>query len=286
MPPKISIVIPAYNRANVIGRAIKSVLLQTYDNFEIIVVDDGSTDNTKDIVESFADDRISYVCQKNSGAPVARNTGLKIAKGKYIAFLDSDDEWLPTFLEAALQKFNSDSDISCVYCLTGKIFDNQICLERDDYLEGYIYKEALEQGFITSPTFLICKKSCFDKIGEWDISLKCCQDDDICFRLAKYFKFGLVKEIQAVYHTDGGGQICSSASRLADGWLVLWEKYENEILVHCGKKVLAKHLDACFKRFRTLRNKDKIRYLSLKILKLEFTPKHLYNYLRSSILGR
>lgn len=255
-------------------------------NFEIIVVDDGSSDDTKNIVETFTDSRIKYIKQEHSGAPVARNTGLNIAGGNFIAFLDSDDEWLPTFLEAALNKFNEDSDISCVYCLTGKIVNGQIALEREDYLEGYIYKQALTQGYITAPSFLICKKSCFDAIGQWDVALNSCQDDDICFRLAKHFKFGLINEIHAIYHTDGGGQICSSAERIAEGWLVLWEKFENEVLLNCGRKVLVGHLSACFKRFRALRNKEKIKYLSYKILKLEFTPKHLYNYLRSNILGR
>jgi len=91
--PTVSVIIPTYNRAHTIGRAIKSVLNQTYQDFEIIVVDDGSTDNTEEVVKSFRDKRIRYIQhKKNKGAAAARNTGIKSAKGKYIAFQDSDDD--------------------------------------------------------------------------------------------------------------------------------------------------------------------------------------------------
>ncbi|HKK53946.1 MAG TPA: glycosyltransferase family A protein [Patescibacteria group bacterium] len=94
--PKISVIIPTYNRANFLPRAIKSVLNQTFKDFELIIVDDGSTDNTKEVINNYLknDDRIKYIYQQNSGGPPKpKNTGIKIAKGEYIAFLDSDDEW-------------------------------------------------------------------------------------------------------------------------------------------------------------------------------------------------
>ena len=92
--PMVSVIIPTFNRAHLIGRAIKSVLNQTYQDFEIIVIDDGSTDNTGEIIRSFTDKRIKYIkkYKKNKGISVARNIGIKVARGKYIALLDSDDE--------------------------------------------------------------------------------------------------------------------------------------------------------------------------------------------------
>ncbi len=90
---KISIVMPTFNRASTISRAINSIINQDYSNFELLIVDDGSTDNTKEIVDSFDDKRIKYIFQKNSGACKARNTGINKSSGEYIAFLDSDDEW-------------------------------------------------------------------------------------------------------------------------------------------------------------------------------------------------
>ena len=91
--PYFTIVIPSYNRGHIVGRAIESVLNQSYSDFEIIVVDDGSTDNTKEVVCQYLDSRINYFFQENSGVSAARNTGSKLAKGDYIAFIDSDDIW-------------------------------------------------------------------------------------------------------------------------------------------------------------------------------------------------
>ena len=106
--PTVSIIIPTYNRAHLIGRAIQSVLNQTYQNFEIIVVDDGSTDNTEEMIKEFQkhDKRIKYIRhEKNRGGAAARNTGIKVARGEYIAFQDSDDEWLPEKLEKQMDVF-------------------------------------------------------------------------------------------------------------------------------------------------------------------------------------
>ena len=104
--PTISVIIPTYNRADFIGRAIESVLDQTYQDFEIIVIDDGSKDNTENIVKSFDDTRITYIRLKdNKGAAVARNTGIGTARGKFIAFQDSDDEWLPQKLAKQMEVF-------------------------------------------------------------------------------------------------------------------------------------------------------------------------------------
>ena len=101
--PLVSVIIPTYNRAGVIKETINSIINQTYSNFEIIIVDDGSTDNTGDIIKTFQDDRIKYYWKKNTGLPSkARNVGLKHVNGEFIAFLDSDDIWLPKKIETQL----------------------------------------------------------------------------------------------------------------------------------------------------------------------------------------
>lgn len=98
--PFVSIVIPTYNRARFLGRLVRSVLNQTYKNFEVIVADDASTDDTAEIIKTFKDDRIRYIRhESNAGAAAARNTGIKASRGEYVAFQDSDDEWLPEKLE-------------------------------------------------------------------------------------------------------------------------------------------------------------------------------------------
>ena len=101
--PKLSVVIPLYNKAPYIERAIRSVLAQTFQDFEIIVVDDGSTDNGAEIIKNYDDSRIRLIRQKNQGPGVARNVGLQMASGSYVSFLDADDEWLPSFIEKGVE---------------------------------------------------------------------------------------------------------------------------------------------------------------------------------------
>lgn len=110
--PKVSVIIPTYNRGFIIRKSIDSVLKQTFEDFELIIVDDGSTDNTKEVVNSYGDSRIRYIYQGNSGACAARNKGISVAQGNYISFHDSDDEWFPTKLEIQLSMLErTDADI-------------------------------------------------------------------------------------------------------------------------------------------------------------------------------
>lgn len=115
--PTVSVILPTYNRAHLLERAIQSVLDQTYPDFEIIVVDDASIDNTVNIIKGIINERIRYIRhEKNKGAAAARNTGIKLAKGKYIAFQDSDDEWLRDKLEKQIKIFETVSpEVGVVY---------------------------------------------------------------------------------------------------------------------------------------------------------------------------
>src|SRR6476659_9169501 len=105
MKPAVSIIIPTYNRGYILPVAIQSVLTQTNGSWELLVVDDGSTDDTEKAIETFQDSRIRYFKQENRGQAVARNAGLEKAKGDWIAFLDSDNELLPDFIDEALKAF-------------------------------------------------------------------------------------------------------------------------------------------------------------------------------------
>lgn len=117
--PLVSAVIPTFNRANFIGHTIKSVLEQSYKNIEIIVVDDASTDNTRDIVRNFSDPRIIYIClDNNSGPSIARNTGVRSAKGRFVAFLDSDDAWYPQKIELQIAAIKQQALPDNIVCYT------------------------------------------------------------------------------------------------------------------------------------------------------------------------
>ena len=280
--PLCSVIIPTYNRERVIGKTIQSVLNQTNQDFEIIVVDDGSKDNTRAAVAGFNSKKITYYYQQNQGAQVARNFGLSKAKGEYVCFLDSDDLWLPTFLEEIYKAFQHDGEVGCVYCWLGSMENGQILTGIKYNLSGYIYRDALKQGYITQPSGLMIKKRCFDVIGTWDESFCASQDDDICFRLAKEFKFGLIEKVLVIINGEyegGENRIGASSIRVAKGWWTLWNKFEKDVLELCGKKVVAKHFLECASYFYRAGVLDKCEeaikkavsyYGSINNLKLDF----------------
>jgi glycosyltransferase involved in cell wall biosynthesis len=166
----VSVIVPTYNRAKILPRSIESVLKQTYKNLEVIIVNDASTDTTEKITKRFIkqDKRIIYKKHiKNRGGAAARNTGIKIAKGKYVAFLDSDDEWMPTKIKKQLDLFSKIPDsfglVSCYYT----IFDHRLKRKRvyKKLGRGDLYSFFL-RGFCPSTTSLVLvKKEVFKKIG-------------------------------------------------------------------------------------------------------------------------
>ncbi len=247
-----SVVIPTYNRRHVISRAINSVLSQSYRNIELIVVDDGSEDDTKGLfIDNKEFESILYHYVNHGGAQKARNAGLNLAHGEYVLFLDSDDELLPTCIDMMVNEYNSDHSIDSVYGLTGlKNADGSLRLARNDFLKGNVYKEVLEQGYLTSSSFISMRRSIFKEIGDWDELLPSSQDDDMCFRIAKNFKIGFIDEIIGIYGVGAGNQIGGSRKRVATGWWMLWNKYEKDVISYCGKDVLIKHFKECAERFK------------------------------------
>ena len=205
----ISVIIPTYNRAHLIAKAISSVLDQTYHDFELIVVDDGSTDNTMEVINGFNDPRIRYIRHdKNKGAAAARNTGIKAAIGSYIAFQDSDDEWLPDKLEKQLQAFNDASPkVGVVYSGVWRIVEgNKIIYtgypdkKKED---GDLHYSLLKKGTIYLQSAMI-KKECFDKAGMFDEEIPAAEDWELWIRISKYYHFKYVKEpLTQIYYTPG-----------------------------------------------------------------------------------
>ncbi|MCC9137341.1 glycosyltransferase family 2 protein [Pontibacter silvestris] len=170
--PLVSVIMPAYNAGKYIAESIKSVVLQTYVNWELIVIDDGSTDNTASLVKGFvrSDCRIKYLYQENGKQGKARNTGISAAKGKYIAFIDSDDLWLSEKLEIQIKCF-SKSEADLIFSDT-YIFRNEFLIENTKVLQtknGVYYGEEGAIAFIKRnriPTLTaICKKKVIDKVG-------------------------------------------------------------------------------------------------------------------------
>ena len=171
--PIVSVIIPTYNRVYLLGRAIRSVLTQTYQDFEIIVVDDGSTDNIEDVVTNFNDSRIKYIRhEKNKGGAVARNTGIKAARSKYSAFLDSDDEWLSDKLKQQIECLeNSDEEVGVVYCEFYSQDDNSGFMEEPpnpDLYTGDVYKYLLGGWCPVSTSLFLVDHQLLIKVGLFD----------------------------------------------------------------------------------------------------------------------
>jgi len=232
-PGLVSVIIPTYNRAQLVTKAIDSVLSQTYKDFEIIVVDDGSTDNTEEVVGSFKDSRIHYIRHKeNRGGSAARNTGIKASKGEYIAFLDSDDEWLRSKLEKQLRVFyKGDAKLGAVG--TGRVTNypnNKSVLKIPSENFGNIYKRFLKgRAFPGGTPTMMIKRECFGRIGLFDELLESCQDFDLYFRIAKHYHFYVVREllVKCTLHTFPGISLNTDAKLQGKRRILL--KYSKEI---------------------------------------------------------
>lgn len=196
----VSVIIPAFNAEKFIKDAIESVVSQTFQNFEILVIDDGSTDLTKEIVLSIEDSRIKYIYKNNGGASSARNKGIENATGKYIAFLDYDDLWMPDKLQMQLDKFSGEPDLGLVYCWVESIdIEGKTRFFSKPDNEGWVYNDLFFDNFLHNGSVPLIKTKCFEKVGLFDENLSNAQDWQMWFNIAKYYKFGVVKEILVKY---------------------------------------------------------------------------------------
>ena len=211
--PKVSVIIPAYNSAEFLQETINSMLNQSYQDFEIIIVDDGSIDNTRKIVQINTQkylNKIKYFYQKNKGPSAARNKGIKESRGKYIAFLDADDMWLEGYLDKCLRCFvENEYDVVMTdnyidtYDKDNKFIDRQY-KSREKYLgnENKLYEilfQRFQKGFF-GEIRIILKKSCFDKIGFFDEKLRILEDWELWLRIAKEnLKIGYIQEPLFIY---------------------------------------------------------------------------------------
>jgi len=240
--PNVSVILPTYNRAQLIGRAIQSVLGQTYSNFELIVIDDGSKDDTENVIEGINDRRIRYIRhESNRGANAARNTGIAAARGEYIAFQDSDDEWLPEKLEKQMEAFRLASrDIGVVYTGFWRIEGNQkiyIPSPKIKPREGNIHARLLYENFVTTQAVVI-KKECFEKAGMFDENLPRLQDWELFIRVSKYYPFICIDEpLVASYFTPQS--ISADQRALASAHMYILEKHYGDLAN--DKRLLAHH---------------------------------------------
>lgn len=197
---KVSIILPTYNRKNTLIEAMESVLSQTFSDFELIVIDDGSDDGTSDIMHDFlTDSRVKYLYQKNKGRSSARNKGLNEASGEYITFLDSDDIYEPRKLEAQVNVLDQNSDYDLVYCLFSFMkYDGEMLYNHKypDYeFSGKVYPEIItfRGSIITTPGVMV-RKSAIQKAGFFDEKMNICEDLDLWRRISRYSRIFQIRE--------------------------------------------------------------------------------------------
>lgn len=186
----ISVILPTFNRGYIIGKAIQSVLEQTISNWELIIVDDASTDNTEDIVKSFNDSRIIFAKnERNMGANFARNRGCTIAKGEFFAFLDSDNVWVCDKLERQLESLlHSEEDVAFVFS-RGKIIDGNTKVVPDKNFKISLLEKILHRQNVIDTNTVLLKRSVFEDVGGFDNNMPRIQDWDIFFRIIVVYHY-------------------------------------------------------------------------------------------------
>ena len=200
--PIISVIIPAYNAEATIQETIESVQKQTFSNFEIVIIDDGSSDRTLDIIQKIADPRIKCFSYENGGNSLARNRGISHATGDFVSFIDADDLWTPDKLElqlAALQKY---AEASVAYSWTTNFTNGQeesVFPCNPIFFEGNVYDKLLVNNFVANGSnILVCRKA-IELVGEFEPTLKRCADWDFYIRLAAKCHFVVVPKHQIFY---------------------------------------------------------------------------------------
>jgi glycosyltransferase involved in cell wall biosynthesis len=215
--PKVSVITPVFNGAGFIAETIESVLAQTFHDYEMIIIDDGSTDNTADVVKKFTakhPDKIRYIHQENGGPAKARNHGIKESHGEYIAFLDADDLWMPQRLSKSVEYLDRYHDVALTHARTIRINEKGNKLETvkraTEYLNGNIFKFLLLRKAHISCLTVMIRKTCLKETGMFDESTQCVavEDRDLWLRIAKKFKVGFIEDELGYYRV-----LSSSISR-------------------------------------------------------------------------
>ena len=199
--PKISVVIPAYNAEKTIMETIESVRQQTFTDFELIVINDGSSDSTAELVSSVVDDRLRLLSYENSGLPTARNRGIAQASGAFVAFLDADDLWTPDKLELQLEALQKHPDAGVAYSWTMHMSQDGKVIHDGDFasFEGNVYAELLVSNFLASGSNPLIRTEAIESVGGFDPALASAEDWEYWLRLAAQWAFVLVPKRQIFY---------------------------------------------------------------------------------------
>lgn len=221
--PSVSIVIPTYNRAGFLKEALESVLAQTVGCWEAVVVDDGSTDGTEAVVKSFADPRIRYIRQPNRGVSAARNRGIEEARFDTIAFLDSDDLWMPDKLERQLGFLAAHPEVGFLYGQIERHYLDSGVRKILPEKHASSYAELLELGNITFTPTVIIKRKCLAQTGLFDTNLTIVEDYELWLRIAKLYPIAFLPGVSCRVRIHSGNS-SADEEKLYLGYLKACEK--------------------------------------------------------------
>lgn len=223
-------IIPAYNREEVITRAIESALSQTHALSEIIVIDDNSSDETANIVSQYGDVNC-IIHDRNRGAQAARNTGIEACQSKYIAFLDSDDEWHNKKIEKQLTLFSNGGDsLGAVYSGFYKSNGRQKELGKQPSARGDIFESQLMRDHVNPTSTVMIRSECFDAVGQFNTQLGARQDYEMWTRIAREYDFDYTTEPLVTIHADVENRITSDVSRRMRAHQEVLEIFREDIM--------------------------------------------------------
>lgn len=215
--PLVSVVIPTFNRKEMVVRAIESVLQQSYPNFELIVIDDGSTDGTEEIVNNyFSDKRFNYYYQQNKGQSAARNFGIDKSRGELIALLDSDNFWVTDKLEKQIEFYNNNRNYDIMFSEIFLVDKNGNILnkKKSHRFSGNILNKLLYSNFVTNNTVLINRK-CFEEMGGFDEDLRYAEDYDLWLRFSTRYQF-IYHPIEVTYYCNEGERLSANEEKVLE----------------------------------------------------------------------
>lgn len=223
--PLVSVIIPNYNHAQFVGDAINSVLIQGYKNIEIIVVDDGSTDNSRDVIEQFGN-QVKYIYQENAGLSAARNTGIRASKGVFIGVLDADDMYEPQYIKSLVGSLETNPDADGIYC--GYQFvdqENKLLpqLENRPVPSDKLYGTLLDGNFFV-PESMFLRRYVYDDVGLFDEALRACEDWDVWLRVTNKYRIIHSPEI-LTRHRILAGSMSTDPLRMLTARLAVLKKH-------------------------------------------------------------
>lgn len=283
MTPLVSVVIPTRDRSRLVAQAVESAFAQTYPAIEVIVVDDGSTEDISGALAPFAARGLRIIRHdRNLGAPAARNSGIAAARGEYVAFLDSDDEWAPEKIERQVAlMLASGGAVALVYCGIRKVDESgRVLGYKVPTKRGMIFDDLLRDNCVGSTSVALVSRAALDEAGGFDVSLKSRQDLDLWLRVARRHAVDFAPEPLVTYRVHAS-RISSNADARAQGYEAVLRKYFAEI--SANPVVLASYYFD-IGRFRLMTGERSLAAtLFKKSLLTSFSPKALVAFLISGI---